>query len=129
MSYGNFTVKEWLSLNCVTKEVYDLFRKALRGNDQPMTVLAMSELIKRGDIDLVISAISEAVDEEYIDSESSFSVVLAQSLKRFGDRTPVLRNIGKKIDLEGHWPKTAAELLEGTELANCERKVADGATV
>ena len=120
--YSTFTLKEWLSLNCNTKDVNDLFHKALRDNDQPMTVLAMSELIKRGDINLVVDAIGEAVDEEYINSESSFANVLEQSLKRFGDRTPILKGICKEIDLKG-WPRTMAELLEGTELKSCERRL------
>ena len=123
--YSTFTLKEWLSLNCVTKDIDKLFRKALRDNDEPMTVLAMNELIKRDDVDLVIDAIAEAVDEEYLVPETSFSTVLANALIRLGDRKPALRRISKKIHLEGRWPKTAAELLEGSVLANCER-VADG---
>ena len=43
--YGSFTLKEWLALHCVTKDIDDLFRKALKDNDEPMAVLALAKLI------------------------------------------------------------------------------------
>ena len=70
--YGNFTLKEWLALHCATKDIDDLFRKALRDNDEPMAVLALAELIKRGDIDLITYAIQEATDAGYFVLGSHF---------------------------------------------------------
>jgi hypothetical protein len=119
--YGNFTLKEWLALHCVTKDIDDLFRKALKDNDEPMAVLALAELIKRGDIDLVTYAIKEAVDAGCFTLGSHFSTVFANALTQCGDRDPILRHISKNVRRKGFWPKTAAELLDGTDFADCER--------
>lgn len=119
--YGNFTLKEWLALHCVTKDVDDLFRKALKDNDEPMAVLALAELIKRGDIDLVTYAIQEATDNGCFVLGSHFSTVFANALTQCGDRDPILRRISKSVRRKGFWPKTAAELLDGTDFVSCER--------
>ena len=119
--YGNFTLKEWLALHCATKDIDDLFRKALRDNDEPMAVLALAELIKRGDIDLITYAIQEATDAGYFVLGSHFSTVFANALTQYGDRDPILRRISKNVRRKGFWPRTAAELLDGTDFANCER--------
>lgn len=119
--YGNFTLKEWLTLHCVTKDIDDLFRKALKDNDGPMAVLALAELIKRGDIDLVTRAIQEATDAGYFVLGSNFSTVFANALTQYGDRDPILRHISKNVRRKGFWPKTAAELLDGTDFVSCER--------
>ncbi|MBO4813186.1 hypothetical protein J5491_03515 [Candidatus Saccharibacteria bacterium] len=119
--YGNFTVKEWLTLHCTTDDVYDLFRKALKRNDEPMAVLALAELIKRGDIDLVTYAIQEATDAGYIALGSHFSTVFANALMQCGNRDPILRRVGKNVCKKGFWPKTATELLEGTDFVDIER--------
>lgn len=55
--YGNFTLKEWLALHCTSEDANILFRKALKDNDEPMAVLALAELTKRSDTDLVSYAI------------------------------------------------------------------------
>ena len=122
--YGSFTLKEWLALHCATKDIDELFRKALKDNDEPMAVLALAELIKRGDIDLVTYAIQEATDAGYFTLGSHFSTVFANALTQCGDRDPILRRIGKNVRRKGFWPKTAAELLDGTDFANCERPAA-----
>jgi len=119
--YGNFTLKEWLSLHCITKDVDDLFRKALKDNDEPMAVLALAELIKRGDTDLVTYAVRDATEDGCFVLGSHFSTVFANALTQCGDRDPILRSIGKNVRRKGFWPKTAAELLDGTNLVNCER--------
>ena len=119
--YGSFTLKEWLALHCATKDIDELFRKALKDNDEPMAVLALAELIKRGDIDLVTYAIQEATDAGYFTLGSHFSTVFANALTQCGDRDPILRRIGKNVRRKGFWPKTAAELLDGADLTNCER--------
>lgn len=119
--YGNFTLKEWLALHCVTKDIDDLFRKALKDNDEPMAVLALAELIKRGDIDLVTYAIQEATDAGYFALGSHFSTVFTNALAQYGSRDPILKRIGKNVRRKGFWPKTSAELLDGTDFADCER--------
>lgn len=110
--YGTFTLKDWLALNCITKDVDDLFRKALKDNDEPMTVLALAELIKRGDVDLVGRDIIEANNAGYLVLGSHFSTVFANALTQCGNRDPILRKIGKNFHLKGTWPKTTAELFE-----------------
>lgn len=119
--YGNFTLKEWLSINCSTKDVNELFRKALKDNDEPMAVLALAELIKRGDIDLITYAIQEATDAGCFTLGSHFSIVFANALTQCGDRNPILGRIGKNVRKKGFWPKTAAELLDGTDSASSGR--------
>ncbi len=120
--YGSFTLKEWLSLHCVTNDINDLFRKALKDNDEPMAVLALAELIKRGDIDLVTYAIQEATDAGYFKLGSHFSTVFANALAQCGDRDPILRRISKNVRKNGFWPKTSAELLEGADSVSHERR-------
>ena len=119
--YGNFTLKEWLALHCVTKDVDNLFRKALKDNDEPMAVLALAELIKRGDTDLVTYAIQDANDAGCFTLGSHFSTVFANALTQCGDRDPILRRIGKNVRKKGFWPKTATELLDGIDFADHER--------
>lgn len=119
--YGNFTLKEWLALHCATKDIDDLFRKALKDNDEPMAVLALAELIKRGDIDLVTYAIQEATDAGCFALGSHFSTVFTNALAQCGNRDPILRRIAKNIRRKGFWPKLSTELLEGTEYASRER--------
>ena len=119
--YGNVTLKEWLTLHCATKDIDNLFRKALKDNDEPMAVLALAELIKRGDIDLVTYAIQEATDAGCFTLGSHFSTVFANALTQCGDRDPILRRIGKNVRRKGFWPKTATELLDGTDVASSER--------
>ena len=115
--YSNLSIKEWLAIQCATVDVYELFRKALKKNDQPMAVLALAELIKRGDIDLVTYAIREATDAKYIIPGTHFSTVFTNALTHFGSRNPILRRISKNVRRKGFWPKTAAELLEGVDSA------------
>ena len=121
--YGSFTLKEWLALHCNTKDINDLFCKALKDNDEPMAVLALAELIKRGDIDLVTYAIQEATNAGHFTLGSHFSTVFANALTQCGDRDPNLRQIGKNVRRKGFWPKTATELLKGTDYAGCERPI------
>ena len=122
--YGNFTLKEWLALHCTTKDVDELFRKALKDNDEPMAVLALAELIKRGDIDIVTYAIQEATDAECFALGSHFVTVFANALTQLGNRDPILRHISKNVRRKGFWPKTAAELLDGSDSVDCGHKVA-----
>ena len=110
--YANFTIKEWLALHCATKDINDLFRKALKDNDEPMAVLALAELIKRGDIDLVTYAIQEATDAGYFALGSHFSTVFTNALTQCGDRDPILKRIARNARKKGYWPKTSAELLD-----------------
>ena len=119
--YSNFTLKEWLSLNCLTKDVEELFRKALRDNDEPMAVLALAELIKRGDEDLVTRAISDACEAGYLKCGSHFSAVFANALTNLGGRDPFLRRIAKGAHKKGYWPTNMLELIEDTELPSMER--------
>ncbi len=119
--YGNFTLKEWLALHCTTKDVDELFRKALKNNDEPMAVLALAELIKRGDIDLVTDAIREAIDTGCFAIGSNFSTFFANALTQCGNRVPILRRIGKNVRQKGFWPETAAELFDNTDSANYDR--------
>ena len=119
--YGNFTIREWLALHCVTEDIVEHFRKALEDNDEPMTVLTLAELIKRGDIDLLTYAIQDATNAGHIAPGSHFATVFANALTRCGDRDPVLRLISKNVSKKGSWPQTAAELLDGTTFADCER--------
>ena len=119
--YGSFTVKEWLALHCTTEDVDDLFRKALKDNDEPMTVLALVELIKRGCTDRIMYATQEAIEAGYLVYGTNFSTVFRNALSQCGNRDPILRSITKKVRKNGYWPKTMAELLEGTDLKDCER--------
>ena len=116
--YRNFTLREWLALHCATKDVDMLFRKALKDNDEPMAVLALAELIRRGDTDLAIYAIQEATDAGYFELGSHFSIVFANALMQCGNRDPLLKSIGKNVHKKGSWPKTATELL--ADDADCE---------
>ena len=109
--YSSLSIKEWLAIHCATDEVDELFRKALKNNAQPMAVLALAELIKRGDIDLVTYAIREATDAGYITPGTHFSTVFTNALTNFGSRDPVLRRISKTVRVKGYWPKSAAELI------------------
>lgn len=137
--YGSLTIREWLALNCVTEDVKECLRKALEKNDEPMAVLALAELIKRGDIDLVTYAIQEAVDAGYFTLGSHFSTVFANALTNFGSRDPLLGRVAKSVRIKGCWPKTsdelfdleylsgpeqvkkAAEMLDGTDFAKIDR--------
>lgn len=119
--YGNFSLKEWLSLHCATKDIDDLFRKALKDNDEPMAVLALAELIKRGDTDLVSYAIKDAIREEHLTSGTHFSSVFANALMQVGSRDPMVRRFGKYFNRHNVWPRTIADLLDGTTFADCER--------
>lgn len=122
--YEKFTLKDWLALHCGPKDIDDLFRKALKDNDDPMAVLALAELIKRGDIDLVTNALQEATDNGCFVLGSHFSTVFTNALTQCGGRDPSLRRISRNVRRKGFWPKTAAELLDGTDFANCERPAA-----
>ena len=119
--YSNFTLKEWLAFHCTTKDIDDAFRKALKDNDEPMAVLALSELIKRGDTDLVTYAIQEATDEGCFAPGSHFSTVFTNALTQYGSRDPALRRISKNVRRNGFWPKTSAELFNNTSSASCEK--------
>lgn len=124
--YGNFTLKEWLALHCNTKDIDDLLCKALQDNDEPMTILALAELVKRGDIDLVTYALRDAVDTGCIALGSHFLTVLTNALTSLGDRDPILRGIAKTIRIKG-WPKTSEELLDLKYLSGPEQiKLLDG---
>ena len=118
--YGNFTLKEWLALHCVTKDIDDLFRKALKDNDEPMAVLALAELTKRGDTDLVSYAIMDAIREEHLTSGTHFSSVFANALIQVGSRDPIVRRFGKYFNRHNVWPGTIANLLDGTTFADRE---------
>lgn len=118
--YGNFTLKEWLALHCATKDIDDLFRKALKDNDEPMAVLALAELIKRGDTDLVSYAMMDAIKEEHLIDGTHFSSVIANTLTQVGSRNPILRRFGKYFNRHNAWPKTIADLLDDTTFANRE---------
>lgn len=117
--YGNFTLKEWLGIHCATGYVDELFRRALKDNDEPMSVLALAELINRGDIDLVTMAIQDATNAGHIAPGSRFSTVFTNALARCGSRDPVLRLISNNVRKIGFWPKTSVELLDGAIAANC----------
>lgn len=119
--YANLTLKEWLSLHCVTKDIDNLFRKALEDNDEPMAVLALAELIRRGDIDLVTYAILDATDAGCFTLGSHFSTVFANALMQCGNRDPILRHISKNARKKGFWPKTSKELLNGLGSEDSER--------
>lgn len=109
--YGNFTLREWLSLHCCTNDVVDLFRKALKDNDEPMAVLALAELIKRGDTDFVMDAIREATDAGHIKPESHFAIFFTNALTSCGSRELILKRIAENIRRSGGWPKNSAELF------------------
>lgn len=126
--YGNFTLKEWLTLHCTTGCVDELFRRALKDNDEPMSVLALAELIKRGDTDLATYAIQDATNAGYIPPGSRFSTVFANALARCGSRDPVLRLISNNVRKIGFWPKTSVELLDGATAANCKHLVSQNDT-
>ena len=126
--YGNFTLKEWLGIHCATGYVDELFRRALKDNDEPMSVLALAELIKRGDIDLVTYAIQDATNAGHIAPGSRFSTVFTNALARCGSRDPVLRLISNNVRKIGFWPKTSVELLDGATAANCKHLVSQNDT-
>lgn len=111
--YGNFTVKEWLALHCNTRDVDSLFRKALKDGDEPMAVLALAELVKRGDNDLVSCAINDAIEEEHLVVGTHFSTVFANALIRIGSRDPLLRRFGKYVNLHNAWPMMTDDLSSG----------------
>lgn len=119
--YGHITLKEWLSLHCVTKDVYDLFRKALMDNDEPMAVLALAELVKRGEIDSIVHVINDAIKEDHLVVGTHFSSVFANALMQIGSRDPLLKRFGRYFTLHGVWPKNTSDLLNGTAFADCER--------
>ena len=95
--YGNFTLKEWLALHCATKDIDDIFRKALEKNDEPMAVLALAELVKRGDSKLAACAVGDAVDAGHISLGSHFSIVFANALIRVGGRDVALKKAAKAV--------------------------------
>lgn len=119
--YGNFTLKEWLSLHCATEHINELFRRALKDNDEPMAVLALAELIKRGDIDIVANALRDAVDTGCIAPESHFSTVFANALTNLGKSNSILKGIARTIHDKGCWPKTSEELLDLKYLSGPEQ--------
>ena len=111
--YGNFTLKEWLSINCSTRDVNELFRKALKDNDEPMAVLALTELIERCDKTDIVYAIQEAVDTGWFAPGSHFSDVLANTLlTQCDDRDPLLRRVGKNIRKRALGLEAASVLLD-----------------
>lgn len=112
--YGNFTLKEWLALHCVTKDIDSFFRKALEDHDEPMMVLALAELTKRGDTDLVSYAIFDAVEAGYITNDH-FSVVLLNALSHYCMRDPILKGMAKYVRANKAWPKTTAEIFKDTK--------------
>lgn len=112
--YGNFTLKDWLSLHNTTEDLEKHFRKALKDNDAPMSVLALTELISRGDTDIVTYAIKDATDEGCFTLGSQFSIVFANALTKCGNRNPFLRRIAANARKKGYWPSTSAELFDGT---------------
>lgn len=109
--YSNITIKEWLTLHCVTKDVNDLFRKALKDNDEPMAVLTLAELLKRGDSDLVEEAIIEAVDTKCFASRH-FATVFTNALTNLANRDPMLNKIARAVYRKGSWPESSEELIK-----------------
>ncbi len=118
--YGNFTLREWLTLHCVTEDVYNYFRKSLKDHDEPMAVLALTELYKRGDVDLIVKAMEEATKAKSFILGSKFAIVFANALKTICDRNPNIKRINENVACIGHWPDTTMELVKGTEFANRE---------
>ena len=119
--YKNFTIREWLALHCDSKDIDDLFRKALKENDEPMAVLALAELTKRGDTDLVSCAISDATKEGHLAIGTHFSEVFANALRQIGSRDPLLKLFGKYHSVYNAWPETMGDLLDCTTFADCDR--------
>ena len=81
-----------------------------------MAVLTLSELVKRGENDVVLHGIEEATDTKCIAPESHFGVVFANALTNIGARDPILRAVAKTIRMNGHWPRFSTELLNAQYL-------------
>ena len=94
--YGSFTIREWLMLSS-TEDVHEIFRKSLRSNDEPMAVCALDDLIRRGDTDLVMSAINESFDAGRISPGSHFATALINALSLHEDSSPELKFMIKMI--------------------------------
>ena len=94
--YDNVTIKDWLALHCTTKDVDELFRKALYVNDEPMAVLSLAELIRRGDNDLISEAIMNSIDAGYL-KIGHFSIVLVNALANLASCYPTLAEIARVV--------------------------------
>ena len=107
--YSTFTLKEWLALHCCTEDVDNLFCKALKDNDTPMAVLALFELVKRCEVDLVKKEVDEAIDAGYFAICWHFSDEFAKALTYLGSCHPALKTIASEVRAAAGWPKAPKE--------------------
>ena len=106
--YGSFYNQE-MATHCTTEDVNSLYRKALKDQDEPMAILSMAELIKRGNTDLVAQAITDATEAGCF-TAGHFSAVFANALANLGSRDPLLRRLAQTIRENGSRQETSESL-------------------
>lgn len=100
--YSNLTLRDWLSIHCTEEDVENLFRKALKDNDDAMAVLALAELERRYS-QRKLGILLEAAKAGHINPKTHFSTVFANALKQF-DSDSIWPKLAEFVDEEGAWP-------------------------
>ena len=99
--YSKLTLEDWLSIHCTEEDVEDLFRKALKDNDDAMAVLALAELERRRThkgYDILLAAARAG----HINPKTHFSTVFANALKQF-DSDSIWPKLAEFVDEGGAW--------------------------
>ena len=109
MLYANLTMRDFLATTCTIGQVKEFLRDGLGSNNEPMTVLSIQELAKRGREDIIINALRDACERNQISLGSQFAVVLANTLMTLSSsNTPLLRRYAKdaqrELEKEGNIP-------------------------
>ena len=77
--------------------IAEIYAKGLKEKNAILAITAQNELVKRGDVDLVITELKKAFDEKSFEVNTTFTQLVATSLIGIGRLDPFLRRIGKVL--------------------------------
>ncbi len=77
--------------------IAEIYAKGLKENNAILAITAQNELVKRGEIDYVISGLQTALDSKWFEANTSFTQLVGTSLIGFSKLDPLLRRIGKAL--------------------------------
>ena len=97
MLYTSLTMRDFLATTCTTSQVKEFLRDGLGSNNEPMTVLSIQELAKRGNEGIILEALNGAFEQGQIPLGSQFAVTLINTLSIVsnGSAMPLLRRYAK----------------------------------